>query len=84
MLPLQGFWNALVYVVTSRTACGNLWREMVGRGGSAGGDEGGGGMGLGELRGGKKGEGKLDRFTSRRASRRLESDDSSVVSLRGH
>lgn len=90
--------------MTSRTACGNLWRDVVGgqRRGSAGAgvgeantnsNAGGGMMGLGDtnklerLKGGlgsKKGEGRLERFTSRKASRRLGSDDSSVASLRGH
>ena len=94
--------------MTSRTACGNLWRDVVGgqrrgsagAGAGAGGGEantnsnaGGGMMGLGDMNklerfkgglGSKKGEGRLERFASRKASRRLGSDDSSVASLRGH
>lgn len=108
MLPLQGFCNAVVYAVTSRTACGNLWRDVVGRprrgsagaGAGAGAGEanansntGGSMMGLGDLNklerfkgglGSKRGEGRLERFASRKASRRLGSDESSVASLRGH
>ena len=34
--------------------------------------------------GGVKGEGRLERWTSRRTSERLESDESSVTGLRGH
>lgn len=102
VLPLQGFWNAVVYVVTSRRACGDLWRGVV-RGGRAGGGNDGSGsgsgngigigaVGMGEGRldrfagglGSKKGDTRLERFTSRRTSQRLESDDSSVLSLRGH
>lgn len=50
-------------------------------------------MGLGDMNklerfkgalGSKKGEGRLERFASRKASRRLGSDDNSVASLRGH
>ena len=54
MLPLQGFWNAVVYVVTSQTACAGLWRgaqelpdAKSGRGGGGGkSSDGGGGGGL--------------------------------------
>lgn len=100
VLPLQGFWNALVYVVTSQTACGNLWRSVTGaqdwlprKGGAVG---NGGVVGLVELgtvkgdakgdrfTGSRKGDTRLERFTSRRTSQRLVSDDSSVASLRGH
>ncbi|KAK1594009.1 G-protein coupled receptor [Colletotrichum navitas] len=28
VLPLQGFWNALIYVVTSRKACKIVWSEI--------------------------------------------------------
>ncbi|KAK2017863.1 G-protein coupled receptor [Colletotrichum eremochloae] len=28
VLPLQGFWNALIYVVTSRKACKTLWTDI--------------------------------------------------------
>ena len=34
VFPLQGFWNVIVYVITSRTACKNLWASMRGRGSS--------------------------------------------------
>lgn len=93
MLPLQGFWNAVVYVVTSRGACGVLWRGMLGRGGSGVGNGNGEVVGLGDGKGGerftgglgsKKGDTRLERFTSRRTSHRLESDASSITSLRGH
>lgn len=103
VLPLQGFWNALVYVVTSQTACRDLWRSVTGaqvlpRKSSV--DVNGGVVGLRDLGsakgdtklerfagglGSKKGgDVRLERFTSRRTSQRLESDDSSVTSLRGH
>ena len=29
VLPLQGFWNAIIYVVTSWAACRSLWGECV-------------------------------------------------------
>jgi len=32
VFPLQGFWNVLVYVITSQTACKRLWRDMFGGG----------------------------------------------------
>lgn len=28
VLPLQGFWNAIIYATTSWTACKNLWSDM--------------------------------------------------------
>lgn len=109
VLPLQGFWNALVYVVTSQTACRNLWRSATGaqellprKGGGLDGVGNGGVVGLGDLgrgerereskverfKGGlgslKKGDARLERFTSRRTSQRLESDVSSVTGLRGN
>lgn len=31
VLPLQGFWNAVVYIITSQTACRNLYRSLVGK-----------------------------------------------------
>jgi len=31
VLPLQGFWNAIVYIITSHIACRNLWRSMTGK-----------------------------------------------------
>lgn len=105
VLPLQGFWNALVYVVTSQTACRNLWRSVTGaqelpRKCSLDGVVGLGRLGPGKagkgdgetkverFRGGlgslKKGDARLERFTSRRTSQRLESDVSSMTGLRGH
>ncbi|KAL9072509.1 MAG: hypothetical protein Q9161_003521 [Pseudevernia consocians] len=103
VLPLQGFWNALVYVVTSQTACRDLWRSVTGaqvlprkssvhvNGGVVGLRDLGSPKGdtklerfAGGLGGKKAGDVRLERFTSRRTSQRLESDDSSVTSLRGH
>lgn len=96
VLPLQGFWNALVYIVTSQTACVDLWREVTGaqelptkRGRRAKSDGldlnvvNGGVVGLRDLRSAKGGDTRMERFTSRRTSQRLESDDCSVASLRG-
>lgn len=57
VLPLEGFWNALVYIITSQTACRNLWRSVRGRhellprknsGGFDGASGTGGGGGLGK------------------------------------
>ena len=31
MLPLQGFWIFLIYIITSQTACRNLWRSLLGK-----------------------------------------------------
>ncbi|KAK4690704.1 hypothetical protein P7C71_g6149, partial [Lecanoromycetidae sp. Uapishka_2] len=31
VFPMQGFWNAVVYIITSQTACRNLWRSMRGK-----------------------------------------------------
>lgn len=106
VMPLQGFWNALVYIVTSQSACRELWRSVTGaRGGwsdrdrDGGGDGGGGVGGLGDSGivrgdmkldrfagglGSKKRDTRLERFTSRRMSERLESDESSISSLRRH
>ena len=85
VLPLQGFFNALVYIITSQTACRNLWRGMWGKGelpirnpsmsGGAGPPEYG--MGKGDSL-------KMERFTARRTSQRLESDVTSISSLRPH
>ena len=91
VLPLQGFFNSLVYIVTSQTACRNLWRSMTGaqalprkdsvvartdRAVPRKGDTKLERMGMG------KAETKLDRFTSRRTSERLESDTTSTTGLR--
>lgn len=32
VLPLQGFWNALIYIVTSWSACRELWAQCFGGG----------------------------------------------------
>lgn len=106
VLPLQGFWNALVYMITSQTACRNLWRSATGaqelprksdaalvsdRVVGLGGDPGAGVKGpetkSERFAGGlacRKGDTKLERFTSRMASQRLEGDDSSITILRGN
>ncbi|CAF9931371.1 MAG: hypothetical protein GOMPHAMPRED_005902 [Gomphillus americanus] len=31
LFPLQGFWNAVVYIITSRTACKEFWNSIRGR-----------------------------------------------------
>jgi hypothetical protein len=31
VLPLQGFWNGLIYATTSIPACKAFWREVTGR-----------------------------------------------------
>ena len=31
LFPLQGFWNAVVYIITSRTACKEFWNSVRGR-----------------------------------------------------
>ncbi|CAD6563967.1 MAG: hypothetical protein ASARMPRED_002596 [Alectoria sarmentosa] len=85
VLPLQGFCNALVYVVTSQTACANLWRSVTGAqsdlllllprkgGGGAVGNSGAVVVGLGDLVGTAKGDARGDRFTGgRKGETRLE------------
>ena len=75
VLPLQGFLNSIVYIVTSQTACRNLWRRLTG------------GQELPRKTstvGGMNDDMKLERFKSRRASERLKSDTSSTTSLRTH
>lgn len=79
VLPLQGFFNAVIYIITSQTACRNLWRSMTGaqqlpRKSSTV-------SGMGSMT--PRGDTKLERFTSRRASERLKSE-SSIPTLRGH
>ena len=75
VLPLQGFFNTIVYIITSQTACRNLWRGLTG---------------AQELPrktstvAGVNDDTKLERFKSRRTSERLESDASSTTSLRAH
>jgi hypothetical protein len=34
VLPLQGFWNATIYITTSRAACRNYWSDLTDRFGS--------------------------------------------------
>ncbi len=91
VLPLQGFFNAVIYIITSQTASRNLWRSMTGAQQlprknstvagsmvSRKGDSKLERMGMG------KADTKLDRFTSRRTSDRSASDINSVTSLREH
>jgi hypothetical protein len=33
VFPLQGFWNVIVYIITSQTACRRLWTDMTSRNG---------------------------------------------------
>lgn len=119
----QGFWNAIVYIITSQTACRHLWRALttgtqhpnkhsaVTPAGHAldaikpqtttttaaaaptaapannkkldtvKKPERSNFPPLGNSKR-KGGDSRLERFASRRASRRLESDESSVASLR--
>ena len=28
VFPLQGFWNVIVYIITSQTACRRLWHDV--------------------------------------------------------
>lgn len=91
VLPLQGFFNAIIYIISSQTACRNLWRSMTGAhelprknsvlSGSVESSKGDTAL---ERMGMSKADTKLERFTSRRTSERLESDATSVTSLRGH
>ena len=87
VLPLQGFFNACVYIITSRTACRNLWRGILGKGDlpirnpsvtMSGARMGPPEYGIG------KGDMKMERFAARRTSQRLESDVTSISSLRPH
>lgn len=91
VLPLQGFFNAVVYIITSQTASRNLWRSMTGAqqlprknsavAGSMASRKGDRKM---ERIGMGRADTKLERFTSRRTSDRSASDVNSVTSLRGH
>lgn len=78
VFPLQGFFNMLVYMITSKTACKNLWMSF--RNGVRN------KLTFGKRRHGASPEAqeniKLDRFQQRRRSRRLDSDITSVTSLR--
>ncbi|KAL8796019.1 MAG: hypothetical protein Q9195_001595 [Heterodermia aff. obscurata] len=73
VFPLQGFWNVLVYIITSQTACKCLWARMRGRPPPSPERDT---MSSAE---GKK-DVKLDRI-ARRESQRLDSDDTSITSL---
>lgn len=73
VFPLQGFWNLIVYIITSQAACKTLWTVLRGslpfgnrRRGSASGV-------LKDI--------QLRRFHQRRRSHRLDSDVTSVTSL---
>jgi hypothetical protein len=84
VLPLQGFLNAVVYVITSQTACRNLWRSITGgqelprKSSSITGAGSDVPLGMGKT------DTKLERFAARRSSQRLESDVTSISSLRPH
>ena len=92
VLPLQGFFNAIVYMITSQTACRNLWRSMTGahelprKSSAVAGTESlpRKGETKFERMGMGKADTKLERFTTRRTSERLENDATSITSLRGH
>ena len=84
VLPLQGFLNAVVYVITSQTACRNLWRSITGgqelprKSSSITGTGSDVPLGMGKT------DTKLERFAAHRSSQRLESDVTSISSLRPH
>ena len=92
VLPLQGFFNAVVYIVTSQTACRNLWRSVTGaqelprKNSTTAGTDGLPSKGdtTWERMGMGKADTKLERFTTRRSSQRLEGDAASTTSLKGH
>ena len=73
VFSLQGFWNLVVYIITSQAACKNLWNAFRDR------------LPLGRRRSGSSSSAQkdiqLDRFNQRRQSRRLDSDVTSVTSL---
>lgn len=73
VFPLQGFWNVLVYIITSQTACKRLWTQLRGRPSPSTEHD------MIPTAEGKK-DIKLDRI-ARRESQRLNSDDTSTVSL---
>jgi hypothetical protein len=39
VFPLQGFWNLIVYVITSQTACRRLWNRLTWRSSGRGGND---------------------------------------------
>lgn len=81
VLPLQGFLNAIVYIITSQTACRNLWRSITGaqelprKSSSVTGTRSDLPLGMGKT------DTKLERFAARRTS---QSDVTSVSCLRPH
>lgn len=74
VFPLQGFWNVIVYIITSQTACKRLWAQLRGLPPPPLPDR----EALTEAD--SKQDVKLNRI--RRESQRLESDDTSLSSLR--
>ncbi|KAK3174345.1 hypothetical protein OEA41_001589 [Lepraria neglecta] len=84
VLPLQGFLNAIVYIITSQTACRNLWRSITGAQELPRKSSSVMGTGLDLPLGMAKTDTKLERFAARRTSQRLDSDVTSVSSLRPH
>ena len=78
VFPLQGFWNVIVYIVTSQTACKRLWSDIRDRKAMPR-----HGNGVDSMGSSGKNDLKLDRI-ARRTSQRLDSDIDSVTSLRGH
>lgn len=93
ILPLQGFFNALVYAISSQTACRNIWRSMTGgqelpRKNSAMPGVNDSVVSGGNARLDRSSRGiadtKLERFTSRRTGERLDSDSTSLTYLRGN
>jgi len=77
VFPLQGFFNMIVYMITSKTACKNLWKSIR--------TDVRNKLTFGNRRRGASPEAqkdtKLDRLQQRRQSRRLDSDITSVTSL---
>lgn len=84
VLPLQGFFNAIVYIITSQTACRNLWRRITGAQELPRKSSSVTGTGLDLPLGMGKTDTKLERFAARRTSQRLDSDVTSVFSLQPH
>ena len=74
VFPLQGFWNTIVYVITSQTACKRLWAHLRGQPLPPAEHE------IVSAAEGKK-DVRLDRI-ARRESQRLESDITSISSVR--
>jgi hypothetical protein len=90
VLPLQGFFNAVIYIVTSQTASRNLWRSMTGaqelprKNSTVTGSSVSRKVDSKLRMGLSKADTKMERFTSRRTSDRSDRDASSITSLRGH